>query len=362
MKAKNTIEINGRIYDARTGDLIEGQQPKKAKVATAAAATGSKKSTQFIDGIQRRSTTTATPKNTTSRSTPTTPAAKKPEPITRSKAPQATTKPKRSLTLRREAVSAPIFATSKDLVNEKPVAKTPSIVKKIDPQRVARAKQITRSSAIHRFGVTPIDSSPKSREQPTVEKKVLPVPPAKTTAPTAPKEVATKTTPTKTKRSLFRRKRTAAKHKILRHGSTALVALLLVGYVTYLNVPGISMKVAAHRAGFAAHLPSYKPSGYSLQNPINYSPGQVTISFHSNTDDRHFSLQQQPSSWDSEALKENFVALQDKNYQTFQDRGLTIYIYNDTNAAWVNNGEFYNIKGNNAQLDAQQLLEVATSA
>lgn len=144
--------------------------------------------------------------------------------------------------------------------------------------------------------------------------------------------------------------------------SAGLAAIVLLGYVTYLNVPSVSMKVASSRAGFSATLPSQTPAGYKMQGPIAYSPGQVVMKFGSNTDDRHFTVRQQPTSWDSEALKENFVA-KESNAEplTYNDRGLTIFLYNGGDAAWVDGGKFYSIKSENSQLDTNQVLDLATS-
>lgn len=148
----------------------------------------------------------------------------------------------------------------------------------------------------------------------------------------------------------------------LQFTTIGVTALVLAAYVTYLNVPALSMKVASSRAGFAATLPGQTPSGYRLQGPIAYSPGQVVIKFGSNTDNRHFSIQQQPSTWDSEALKENYIA---KNSSieptTYQDSGLTIFFYNGGDAAWVNDGKFYSLKSQNSQLDTAQVRAIATS-
>jgi hypothetical protein len=121
------------------------------------------------------------------------------------------------------------------------------------------------------------------------------------------------------------------------------------------------MKVAANRAGFAATMPSYQPSGYSLSGPIAYSPGQVTVNFASNSDDRKFSLRQQPTTWDSDALLENYVTKQSDNYLTYQDQGLSIYIFDGTSAAWVNGQKMYIIDGSSSQLDTDQILKLATS-
>ncbi len=149
--------------------------------------------------------------------------------------------------------------------------------------------------------------------------------------------------------------------KFTKYASSFAVLLILTGYIAYLNVPSISMKVAANRAGFSASLPGYTPGGYSLKGPIAYIPGQVTVNFHANTDDRSFSLKQQPTTWDSAALLENFVTKKNPSYSTYQDRGLTIYIYDGSSAAWVNGGKLYSLEGSNSQLDTDQLLKLATS-
>lgn len=139
----------------------------------------------------------------------------------------------------------------------------------------------------------------------------------------------------------------------------AFCVLLLVGYVTYLNMPAISMRVAASRAGFAATMPSYKPSGYSLHGPVAYSPGQITLNFASNTNTDSFNLTQKESNWDSQALLDNYVSKQTDNYLTYQEKGLTVYMY-DGKASWVNGGVWYSVDGK-AQLSSDQILKLATS-
>lgn len=135
--------------------------------------------------------------------------------------------------------------------------------------------------------------------------------------------------------------------------------LVLIGYVTFLNMPAISMRVAVSRAGFDATMPGYKPSGYSLSGPVAYSPGQVSLKFASNTNSNDFTLTQKQSSWDSKALLDNFVTKQSNNYLTYQEKGLTVYMY-DGKAAWVNGGVWYNVEGS-SQLSSDQILKLATS-
>lgn len=144
--------------------------------------------------------------------------------------------------------------------------------------------------------------------------------------------------------------------------AAAVVAIVLVlgGYITYLNYPNISMRVAASRAGLDASLPRYTPSGYSFSGPINYGPGQVTMRFNSHSDAGFISIAQRKTDWDSSSLLENYVLTKSDKYLTFQQNGLTIYMYNGNNAAWVNRGIFYSVEGNN-YLNSEQVLKVASS-
>jgi len=140
---------------------------------------------------------------------------------------------------------------------------------------------------------------------------------------------------------------------------SSLALLLLAGYLTYINLPNISMRVAATRAGIAANYPNYNPDGYHFAGPITYQPGEVNISFKSNTNERGFSIKQKSSSWDSQAVLDNYVSKQTGTYLTYQERGLTIYSYGN-HAAWVNGGLLYTIDGD-APLSSDQLLHIATS-
>jgi hypothetical protein len=142
--------------------------------------------------------------------------------------------------------------------------------------------------------------------------------------------------------------------------ATSLVALLIVGYVVYLNVPNMALRVAAREAGFDARMPGYKPTGFRFGGPITYEPGQITINFNSNTDERSFSIAQRETNWDSQSLLDNYVASTGGLYQTYQDRGLTIYVYDGSNATWVNGGIWYTIEGQSL-LNAEQLIKIAGS-
>lgn len=363
MKSNNTIEINGKLYDAKTGKPI-GSNPEPV------APTPVKQRPQLVDGFrpvaqQKKSITvqhTATKKPAENK------VNKAPQPAkrTHATAPKATTKPKQSATLHRKAVKRPVIKPESAPTTPKTIASTAK--KHSDSARTLRATQVQKSTVISHF-------SQSAAATPTVHTKTAPL--TKHTVSThrsQPMQITSKGSETKerliqqavekavastpAKKPKAKRSTTS---KFTRYASTLAVITLLGGYVAYLNIPSISMKVAASRAGFAASLPNYTPGGYSLKGPIAYTPGQVTVDFHANTDDRSFSIKQQPTTWDSVALLENFVTKQSKSYLTYQDRGLTIYIYNGSSAAWVNGGKMYSLEGKNSQLDTDQLLKLATS-
>ena len=141
--------------------------------------------------------------------------------------------------------------------------------------------------------------------------------------------------------------------------TSSLALLLLAGYLTYINLPNISMRVAATRAGIAANYPNYSPDGYHFAGPITYQPGEVNITFKSNTNNDRFDIQQKASSWDNQAVLDNYVSKQTGTYLTYEEHGLTIYSYGD-HAAWVNGGLLYTIDGD-APLSSDELLRIATS-
>lgn len=142
--------------------------------------------------------------------------------------------------------------------------------------------------------------------------------------------------------------------------AASLGLLLVAGYFTYINMPNLSVRVAAAQAGINASFPEYRPVGYSLKGPVAYQAGEVSMKFGSNTGPVAFSLNQSKTSWDSAALLEKFVNPESESkYATYSDGGLTIYTYG-TNAAWVNGGILYTIDGS-ANLSNEQIRRIATS-
>ncbi len=370
MKSTNTIEINGNLYDAKTG------QPLKHKSAAQRTTTPTQTTQKFVDGFHastqpRKIARKATAKHISVPRAEVKQSAQQLQHTLRHSAPKARTKPKQSVTLHRQAVKRPVI--SSDAPTQ--AAATPAVASTAltfsKSSRDNRAQKITKSNAISRFAKK--HEAPLPTHVPPTQKQTL----THHLAASHLVKAEVQTEDSSTKEQLIKqavdkavleqkskkgtKKLKAAHNRTVRYASSAAVFLLLAGYVAYLNVPGISMKVAANRAGFAAALPGYTPGGYSLKTPITAAPGQVTLNFHANTDGRSFTLKQQPTTWDSTALLENFVTKKSPHYLTYQDRGLTIYIYDGSSAAWVNGGKMYSLEGSNSQLDTDQLLKLATS-
>lgn len=152
----------------------------------------------------------------------------------------------------------------------------------------------------------------------------------------------------------------AKKRRVFSVGAASLGILLLTGYFTYLNMPNLSVRVAATQAGIEASYPEYRPVGYRLNGPVVFQDGQVSMEFASNSGPLAFSLNQSRSSWDSSALLEKYVDPRSEGkYATYSDGGLTIYTYG-TDAAWMNGGVLHTIEGS-ATLSNEQIRRIATS-
>jgi hypothetical protein len=154
-------------------------------------------------------------------------------------------------------------------------------------------------------------------------------------------------------------KRHSAKQRKLINWSAGLAAFLVIGgFVTYLNLTNIQVHVASMKAGFHVAMPGFKPSGYAVSGGVKADEGHATISFRSG--DSAYTVTQEPSDWNSSTLLDQATAERGKPTRTVQSNGRTIYIYNDTDATWVNGGILYKVSGN-ASLDASEMVSLATS-
>lgn len=351
--AKTTIKLNGKLYDARTGKMIkEGvTAPTKAQPVQAVRSNG-----HAVDGFTRR------------------PASKPKSP--RTQAQHATPKLQKSKTLMRPAVKKPQPVATK--VKPEPISKQASF-KKHDHHRLARATAVPKSPAIKKFTSAPAHKVIKKQAD-------LEVIPARKTDHGLVNKVASLATSTeahvkhsvdmieeslrnasshlevfddkKLKASFL--SRVGFKNKAANLATLSFAGILLFGFFAYQNAANIQMQIAAARSGVSAQMPDYKPAGFSAGRDVKSEPGKVTVTFTSNTNDKKFTVTQQASNWSSDSLLNNHVASSNSPYQTFQSEGKTVYIYDNSNATWVNRGVWYKIDGN-ASLTSDQLLRLANS-
>ena len=137
----------------------------------------------------------------------------------------------------------------------------------------------------------------------------------------------------------------------------------MVGAIVYfvnLNMPDISLRVAAMQTGIEASYPSYIPRDFNLTD-IESEEGKITMNFSNATTGTNFSLIEERSSWDSNALLSNYVKkAYGDNYIAVREQGLTIYISN-SDAAWVNGGIIYKIVTQSGLLTKKQIQTIAVS-
>ena len=140
----------------------------------------------------------------------------------------------------------------------------------------------------------------------------------------------------------------------------AVISLVLLGYLVHLNLPDISVRVAAMQTGIEKIYPNYVPSNYRLDGLVKEDAGRVTMNFK-NDEGKKFVLMEEKSSWDSAAVLSNYVKKTWGNdYTIAKGQGLTIYI-SGSNAAWVNGGVFYIINDDSGNLSSSDLHDIAVS-
>ena len=140
--------------------------------------------------------------------------------------------------------------------------------------------------------------------------------------------------------------------------SLAVFSVCLLGYLLYLNLPDLSVRVAAMQSGIENAYPSYVPTSYRLRGLVKEENGTITLNFVKD-DQNKFTLIEKKSSWDSDAVLANFVRDRwGSDYTVAKGQGLTVYI-SGSNAVWVNGGVLYEIQDDNGSLSTDDLHDIA---
>jgi hypothetical protein len=349
-KLSNTVEINGKRYDVRTGKLITGHHTAPVLSAVASSSFAG----QVMDGFVRPASNIKNPHRTIEKSkTLMRHAVKKPQKIPHASGVKAI---------------SPIRPTDIAPANAHPQKRTAGLVHTSYVEREARAAKIRRSQLVSKFNefkrsakTEKVHPMPVRQAPPHAQGKHEP-----THHPKAHAIIEKGLKNAQSHQQAFagagKKSRTpkAKRARLASIGAGSLAMLLLAGFYTYQNIPNLAMRYATTRAGINASLPGYKPAGFALNSHIQYNPGQVIVEFKSNTDERAFTITQRESAWSSDTLRQNYVASASEQVHTYQDKGQTIFLYGGSNATWVDGGVWYDIKGD-SQLNSDQLIRIATS-
>lgn len=364
-KPANSIHINGRRYDAHTGHPLDGGPAIPARRSVDGVVSHKKSAVKLAEP---RIKPVAVPQPLSKTKLMDMKAPKSRTPRAAAKAAPAHA-PQTAHTLMRHVVKKPAPSLKRSIVAHSSTDHAlvmPSItvtpkhsITKVPAVRLQRAKQVTKSAQIRKFPA----ATPAVRvvSTPVVE-PIAPLPIA-TERPLDIFEQALHHANTHLQPPVAHHKHPKRRARLAQRrtsvAATALAILLLVGFMGFENRTNLSLKLAASKAGFNANLPGYRPSGFSV-GALNYSPGNVAIHYHSNSDDRSFAVLEQPSAWNSSTLRDSLVANADSQYQTVAVSGRTVYLYGDNNAAWVNGGVLYQVKTDGA-LSSNQVTELAKS-
>ncbi|MCA9333091.1 hypothetical protein KDA00_04440 [Candidatus Saccharibacteria bacterium] len=339
--------LNGNRYDATTGELLTVDSDSSSKTT---------KKSSNIDGIVKPTKT-----------------------YSRKKAQQISRPTIKSKTLMRKGLPKPSVSSDVKTSSVQPITKNNLTGSKL---RESRAMRISQSKLISKFG-NEVKKITKYSPISIVEPPNIKTDSQGSENEANPNNLSKISDNVLHSKSNFKenilsstshrankKKKTFKSHKIakklrvsprvLNISLIAFSLLILGGYFAYNNVPNLAMKLASTRSGISGTMPDYQPNGFALDGPLKYQAGQIVISFKSNSDDRSYKVTERNSEWNSDTLLQNHVAANRRPYQTFQDKGKTIYIYDGDSASWVDNGIWYEISGNSS-LSTDQVLRIASS-
>lgn len=385
-KLKNTITINGKVYDVNNGQVVDNVS--SAHHTATKHTTHPAKDTKHIkprhqvsDIIRPTQTTTAkvsspspSPEKLVDKSTEQSTKKTNHHPKSHAQVNPAKRSVTKANTLARNYVKKPTIKS-----NAKEKAKSPEVIalhSAVNTERLNRAKNTRQSHNVSRFG----NNAPKTvakkvdhiavAQEPKIQKKpydISDIPPQLTPTKTKSHQPKTKDvfesalSASKSHHQTYKPKKTA-KHKSRKLSILAgsVTVILLLAFFVYQNVPTIALYTTSAKVGFQVTKPSYQPAGFGLKGPLEYKQGSVVLDFRSNSDDKQYSIEQTKTELDSASLLNNYLSSQNKDYSTEFANGRTVYIYGDNNATWVDGGIWYNLT-NDANLNNEQLLKIVSS-
>lgn len=381
-KKQTILTLNGRSYDARTGHLMDGTS-STAKGPIISDVVPARPSYAQIVPPVAAPLDASTPPATVSTSGP------RVMDVNRSTSHIRPRQPQKAQTLIRSAVSKPkpglksqtkVSAPAKGL-SVHDFAVTPKLsVTQVDPIREKRATHINKSEAISRYsegtavGVvepsaqqlaavstqapaeSPDASAPQTSASQELFERAIAASEARAPHDTDPKHVA--------KQARKQAKAAAKAKKPVHHHLASVVAasvavLLIGGFIGLQNKNSLTLRFADAKAGFSASLPTYQPEGYGVGS-FNYTAGSVGTNFHNEATDSDYTLTQQTTKWDSQALLDNYVGVNYPSYHVLESGDQIVYVYGKNDASWIKDGVWYQLRSG-GNLSTSQVLSVAAS-
>jgi hypothetical protein len=355
----NVIELNGKRYDAVTGQYLGASHTKPIPATKRPVG-------RVMDGVMRPAarhnqiTPVKAAKPVAARSRP----VREHQPLH-----AAAHKPQNTKTLMRHAVAKPkpVAKPLKAKGLDKAPAHTMAIkesVSKVNPHRQQRANLVAQHQHVKRFQPVPLRSSVAST---SVNRHTAPQSASRhiTASPSVPKTqnpkemfeaaIAHATSHEQPSPRVARRHHRRSR---LMHASIAVaVVVLLGGAITWAQWSKIELQIVSWQAGFDARMPGYALTDYS-RSPINKEHGALTVTYQSG--DSFYQITQQRSSWNSQTLLDQDVAGSSTDkIQTIESKGRIIYIHGNS-ASWVDGGVRYDIAGN-APLTSEDILAIIDS-
>ncbi len=335
--SRQTIKINGKHYDAITGELLVGFVSPDDHDAQA--------------NTHKITVANSTPKNA------------KPQSIV-----VHHTKP--SQTLMRSAVKKPSLSNTPIRVQHPltgqshvvPIAPKPSITT-VGHARLERAKTTVRSEHVSRFNHdqnaaklavqlthVPVRSAPPKPEGDDVGAGAPQPKPTNSPEDMFTRAIANANHHADIKNHTRNYKKTARRHfASMAIGASAL--FIIVGFVTYLNTPSLQIRAAGVRAGVSTMNPDFAAAGFAFTGVTTHQDKRI---IGLKTDEAQYQLIQQPTNWAGGQMIEEISSVSASgraNFKSVQFGDQTVYRLDNGNATWVKNGTWYQLNGERAISD-----------
>ncbi|MDR0980058.1 MAG: DUF4367 domain-containing protein [Candidatus Nomurabacteria bacterium] len=147
-----------------------------------------------------------------------------------------------------------------------------------------------------------------------------------------------------------------ARRKVWAGLAFAGFALLVTGFLVYLNLPDISVRVRATELGISVNLPAYKPAGYSINGVAKVEDNTLITEYTKNDDSYTFTARK--STFDSHQVADYAKSIFADPESIFSN-GLTIYVQGH-DAIWANGGILYSLT-DSSQITQDDILKIAIS-